>query len=104
MTAMITSETELNESWTDGLVGITHAVPFGKWSWANRFDAGFGQSEGSLLFNTAINRHFGKHFLVNLNFTFKSVEFGDRGEIANSDFYLYDVKEPAFGLGVLFML
>jgi hypothetical protein len=94
----------LTESWTDALVGITHAVPFAeKWSWANRFDAGFGQSEGSLLVNTTINRLFGQHWLVHLGFTFKSVEFGEEGEIANSDFYLYDVKEPAFGLGFLYI-
>ena len=100
-TATLTAS--IDESWTDGLVGITHAVPFAqKWSWANRFDAGFGESEESFLVSSTVNRHFGQHWSVSLNLKVSSTEFGDLAEAGNSDFYLYDVEEPAFGLGFLY--
>ena len=93
----------LDESWTDGLIGITHAVPFAtKWSWSNRLDAGFGDSESSTMFKTAINRRVGHHWLFNFNITAKSIEFGDIADIANADFYLYDVDEAAVGLGFMY--
>lgn len=99
-----TTTAELDESWTDGLIGITHVVPFAtKWSWSNRLDAGFGDSESSTMFTTAINRRVGQHWLFNFNITLKSLEFGDAEEIANSDFYLYDVDETAFGIGFMYM-
>jgi hypothetical protein len=95
---------ELDESWTDGIVGITHSVPFGpKWSWANRLDAGFGGSEGSFLFSSTVNWHFTKHWSLNFGARMSSVEFGDEDEIDNVDFYLYDVDEPSFGLGVMYV-
>ena len=93
----------VDESWTDGLVGITHAVPFAsKWSWSNRLDAGFGDSESSTVFSTAINRQIGKHWLVHLNIEATSLEFGEKEDIAKADFYLYDVDETAVGIGFLY--
>ena len=94
---------ELDESWTDGIVGITHAVPFGeKWAWANRLDAGFGGSEGSYLFSSGFNWRFTMHWSLNFGAKMSAIEFGDEAEIDNADFYLYDVDEPSFGLGVMY--
>jgi hypothetical protein len=94
---------EIDESWTDGLIGLTHAVPFGeKWSWANRVDAGFGGSEGSFLISSTINWHFHKNWSANMSVGTSSVEFGDEEDIGNEDFYLYDIDEPAVGLGIMF--
>ena len=93
----------VDEDWTDALIGITHAVPFsGKWSWSNRLDAGFGDSESSYLFSSAINWHATKHWVFNFNVKQVSIEFGEVADIANSDFYLYDVDEPAAGIGFLY--
>lgn len=99
-----TESLEVDEDWTDGLIGITHAVPFaeGKWSWANRLDGGFGDSEGSFLFITAINWHATEHWSFNLNIKQHSIEFGDEDDIADADFYLYDVDEPGVGIGFLY--
>lgn len=98
-----TDTAELDESWTDGLIGITHSVPFAsKWFWSNRLDAGFGDSEGSFLFSTTFSRQIGDHWSVNLSLKQHSIEFGDEADIANSDFYLYDVDEPGLGFGFMF--
>jgi hypothetical protein len=97
-----TTTASLDESWTDALVGVTHAVPFaGKWSWSHRLDAGLGDSEGSFLFNTKVNRHW-KQWTVYLMAKHHAIEFGEASDIDNADFYLYDVDEPGLGLGFLF--
>ena len=94
---------DIDEDWTDALVGITHAFPFaGKWSWTNRLDAGFGGSEGSYQFTSAVNRQFGKHWVVNFNVRQVSTEFGKDEDILDTDFYLYDVDEPGAGIGFLY--
>ena len=98
-----TETLNVDESWTDGLVGITHAVPFAtKWSWSNRLDAGFGDSESSTMFTTALNWQAAKHWLFNINIRATSLEFGDKNDIAKPDFYLYDIDETAVGLGFLY--
>jgi hypothetical protein len=98
-----TETVEIDESWTDGLVGITHAVPFAtRWSWTNRLDAGFGDSESSTMFTTALNVKVGEHWLFNFNIRATSIEFGDEDEIAQADFYLYDIDETAVGIGFMY--
>jgi len=92
-----------DDEWTDALIGITHALPFAdKWSWSSRLDAGFGGSEGSFLISTGINWHAAEHWAFNFTLSQASIEFGDKDEIANADFYLYDVDEPTVGIGFLF--
>jgi len=101
MTGMTTLS--IDESWTDGIVGVTHAVPFaGKWAWTNRLDAGFGDSESSSMFKTAINYQAWDHWQFNFNVKVTSIEFGDMKDIADSDFYLYDIDETAVGVGVMY--
>jgi hypothetical protein len=73
-----------------------------RWSWANRLDASFGGSEGSYLISTRLNWHATPHWSFNVSLKQSSIEFGDEAEIAHSDFYLYDVDEPALGLGFMF--
>lgn len=98
-----TETVEIDESWTDGLIGVTHAVPFAtKWSWTNRLDAGFGDSESSSNFTTALNVQTGEHWLFSFNIRATSIEFGDKADIAQSDFYLYDIDETAVGIGVMY--
>jgi hypothetical protein len=102
----VTASTAVNveEDWTDALIGITHRVPINeRWAWSNRLDGGFGDSEGSFLFRTAIHWKPAKRWAFNLNIAQQSIEFGDPAEIANADFYLYDVDEPAVGFGFLYL-
>lgn len=93
----------LDESWTDAIVGVTHALPFAtKWAWTNRLDAGFGESESSSNFVTAINWQAFEHWAFNLNIRATSVEFGEASDSAKPDFYLYDIDETAAGIGFLY--
>lgn len=93
----------IDEAWTDALIGITHGVPINdRWSWTNRLDAGFGDSEGSFLFRTAIHWKPATHWAFNLNIEQQSIELGDPADIADADFYLYDVDESALGIGFLY--
>ena len=54
------------------------------------------------MFNSRVSRRIGEHWSVNFNVRRLSIEFGERSEIANSDFYLYDVDEPGLGVGFLY--
>ncbi|MGI9285285.1 MAG: hypothetical protein ACR2P1_07840 [Pseudomonadales bacterium] len=91
------------DDWTDGIVGLTHAVPFLEtWSWSNRVDVGFGDTEEAVQATTAINWRPGAHWVLNLNLKYVSTEFGDEGDVGDADFYFYDVEEPAIGLGFMF--
>ena len=93
---------DIDESWTDGLLGVTHGVPFAeKWSWSSRLDGGFGDSEGTAMFTTGINRHVGSHWVFNLNATLTAIEF-ENGSPGDSDYYLYDVDETTVGIGFLY--
>jgi hypothetical protein len=95
---------EMDDSWTDGLVGITHAFPFTeKLTWANRLDAGFGGSEGTTQFITGLNWMVARHWVLNFNIRATAIEFGDEDDIDDSDFYLYDVDETAVGIGFMYM-
>lgn len=94
---------DFDEDWTDVLIGVTHALPFaGNWSWTNRIDGGFGDSEGSFLFVSALNWQATEHWAFNFNIKQHSVEFGETEDIADADFYLYDVDEVGAGVGFMF--
>ena len=71
-----------------------------KWSWTNRFDAGFGGSEGTYLFNSGINWHFAKHWQATFYTRYTSVDFEDG---SGSDRYLYDVDEFGGGDAITFL-
>jgi hypothetical protein len=91
------------EDWTDVLIGVTHVMPFSeKWSWSNRVDYGFGDSEGTLNAVTQLNWRAFDHWTFNANVKFLNTEYGDKDDIDKSDFYYYDVDQPAFGLGFLY--
>ena len=93
---------DIDESWTDGLIGVTHGVPFSdKWSWSTRLDGGFGDSEGTTMFNTGINWHVGSHWVFNLNAKLTDIEF-ENGDPGDSDYYLYEVDETTVGIGFLY--
>ncbi|MEE4384693.1 MAG: hypothetical protein V2J02_22075 [Pseudomonadales bacterium] len=103
----ITTATESldpEDDWTDLVVGMTHAVPLAaRWSWSNRVDYGFGESEGVWSAETSVNWQPFDHWLFNLGFTWFSAEFNDEGDVDQPDFYFYDVDQPAFRLGFLYL-
>lgn len=93
-----------DDDWTDFIIGLTHAVPFAeKWSWTNRIDAGFGDTEEAYQFVTAINWQPYENWVFNLNGKYVSTEFGDKSDINKNDFYYYDVDEPSIGLGFMYV-
>ncbi len=93
---------DIDEDWTDALVGISADIPFAeKWTWNNRFNAGFGGSEGTYFGYTGLTWRFLKHWSASLYGKYTAVEF-ENGDKGDSDWYLYDVDEFGAGLSVLF--
>lgn len=92
----------IDNDWTDVLVGLTLAVPLAeKWLWNNRFDAGFGGSEGTYSANTGVTWRFYKAWSGTLYGKYAAIEF-ENGSRGDTDWYLYDVDEFGVGLAVLY--
>ncbi len=93
----------IENDWTDLLIGITHRVPFAKkLAWTNRLDGGFGGSEGSVHFNTALHWQVAKHWDLAFSADYRAVDF-ENGSENDSDWYLYDVDEFGFGISFAFL-
>ena len=91
----------IDNKWTDALVGVTANVPFAdKWSWNSRIDAGFGGSEGTYTGSTGVTWRFAKSWSSTLFGKFSVVDFENDSE-GDSDWYLYDADE--FGAGLSFL-
>jgi len=94
---------EPEDDWTDAVVGLTHSVPIAdRWSWSNRMDYGFGDSEGVFSVKTAVNWQPYEHWIFNGSLAYYDIEYGDEGDINDSDFYYYDVEETVIGLGFVY--
>jgi hypothetical protein len=95
---------EPDEDWTDGVVGLTHRVPFGKnWSWANRAEYMFGDSEGGFTVQTGVNWQPFTHWVFNGSLRYQDLEYGEENDIGKNDFYYYDVEETTIGLGFMYV-
>jgi hypothetical protein len=93
-----------DDDWTDAVIGLTHMVPIAKnWSWSSRVDYGFGDSEGSFSAKTGVNWKPWEHWVFNGSLAYYSIEYGDEDDIADSDFYYYDVDETVIGLGFAYV-
>ncbi len=93
---------DIDEDWTDALFGISAGVPFAeKWMWNNKFNAGFGGSEGTYFAQTGVTWRFLKHWSASLYGKYTAVEY-ENGSKGDPDWYLYDVDEFGAGLSVLF--
>jgi hypothetical protein len=58
---------DIDEDWTDALFGISADIPFAeKWMWNNKFNAGFGGSEGTYFAQTGVTWRFLKHWSASL--------------------------------------
>lgn len=92
----------IDHNWTDVLVGAAFGVALTpKVHWNTSFDAGFGGSNGTFNFTTAISWRFWKYMSIGPNFSFMAIDF-ENGEIGDSDWYLYDANE--FGWGASFLI
>lgn len=92
----------LDQSWTDAIVGVTHAFQFTpKVAWATRLDVGAGGSDGTVNLQTGINWQVAKALALSFygKGTANDFENEDPGD---PDYYLYDVDE--FGLGIGFLV
>lgn len=93
---------DIDEDWTDILVGLSLAVPFAeKWSWDSYMNYGFGGSEGTLGAQTGISWRFLTRWSATLYGKYTAVEF-ENGSKGDTDWYLYDVDEYGVGLSILF--
>lgn len=93
---------DIEQDWTDGLIGLTHAARLGdKWSWSNRLDAGFGGSEGTYFLRTNFGWQFAKSWALNIYAQNVSIEY-ENEEPGDPDWYLYDADEYGAGLNVLY--
>jgi len=93
-----------DEDWTDVLVGLSHTMAINeKWSWSTRGDYGFGGSEGTWYATTGLNWRPWEHWLFNVNAKYLKTEYGNKNNVNKSDFYYYDVDQPSFGLGFLYV-
>jgi hypothetical protein len=95
---------DVDDHWTDVVVGIMHTRPLAKgWVWRNVANYGLGGSEGTVLAQTSVIWKPLEHWAFNASARYLSTEYGDKGDLGDSDFYYYKADEPAVGLGVNFV-
>jgi hypothetical protein len=91
-----------DDDWTDLVLGVTADLRLNeRWTWANQFDIGNGDSEGNSTIKTALNWQFGEQWSASF-FAKKAsieVETGDEGD---SDYYKYDNDETTVGASFLY--
>ena len=93
----------LEENWTDVLIGLTHsAIISDKWSWNTRVDVGFGGAEGTLNVDTGASWRFAESWAAKFfgKYTAQDFENSNKGD---ADWYLYDVDEFGLGATVLYL-
>jgi hypothetical protein len=95
---------EPDDDWTDAMLGLTHMVPISDtWSWSNRMDYGFGDSEGTFNATTSFNWKPLESWMFSFGLGYRDVEFGDDGDIGDNDFYYYDTDEFTINAGFLYV-
>jgi hypothetical protein len=93
---------DIDESWTDFLIGGTVTVPFTKeWIWNTSANAGFGGSEGTYMGYTGLTWYFYKNWSGTLYGKYTAVDF-ENGSKGDTDWYLYDVDEFGLGINILY--
>jgi hypothetical protein len=92
-----------DEDWTDAVIGVIHTLPLtDTWSWRNTANYAFGDSEGTTFLQTALLWQAFEHWRFSIDARYLDTEFGDKDDRNDSDFYYYNVEEPAFGLSFMF--
>jgi hypothetical protein len=97
-------KTKPEDDWTDAVIGLTHRVPITEtWAWSNRADYGFGDSEGVVNLKTTLNWKPLDHWLFNFSLRYEDIEYGEKDDINDNDFYYYDVEEVTIGAGFVYV-
>ncbi len=101
---VVASESEdFDHDWTDVLLGATIVVPFAeKFYWVNRFNAGFGGSEGTYVAATGVEWRFHKNWSTGVTGKYMAIDFENASK-GDSDWYRYDADESSVGINVLFI-
>jgi hypothetical protein len=93
---------EFDQNWTDFLIGATASIALApKWIWSLRGDAGFGGSEGTYNFQTAVSWRFWDKMSAGPTFSYMAVDY-ENGDIGDADWFLYDMDESGVGFGFMF--
>ncbi len=91
----------VDHNWTDVLVGTSLDVALSKKvSWNTSIDAGFGGSNGTYKIATSIGWRVWRFLSLHPNAYFMAIDF-ENGERGDTDWYLYDANEFAWGLSFL---
>ena len=92
----------VDESWTDGLIGGTVTVPFTKeLIWDTSVNAGYGGSEGTYFAQSGLTWIFHEHWSGTVYGRYTAVEY-ENGSKGDTDWYLYDADEFGAGLSILY--
>jgi hypothetical protein len=90
------------DDWTDVLVGLTHSTPpSSTLTWRNRFDVGFGGSEGTYHFNTGLDWKFAQSWSANFFGDYIQHDY-ENSSPGSADWYVYDVAEYGLGVNVMY--
>lgn len=93
---------ELDNDWTDALVGATLIVPITEaWKWNLSGNAGFGGSDGTYIASTGLTWMFYKGWSGTLYYKHTAVDF-ESGSKGDTDWYMYDVDEFGPGIQILY--
>ena len=93
---------DLDNDWTDFLLGATIAFPFDTaWNWSTNANAGYGGSEGTYLVSTGVTWRFIENWSGTLYGKYTAVDF-EEGSSGDSDWYKYDVDEYGAGITILY--
>ena len=92
---------DIDEDWTDVLAGISAGIPLAeKWMWNNKFNAGFGGSEGTYHVYTGLTWRFHRHWAASLFGKYTAVEYENSSK-GKRNWYLVDWDEYGAGLNIL---
>jgi hypothetical protein len=97
----VTDSLKRDESWTDVLVGLTHALPLSKEVvWHSQVDVGIGDGN-SRHANTGIAWRFAKSWTADFFADYKHYDY-ERGSRSSANWYLYDAAEYGVGANILY--
>ncbi|MEZ5557692.1 MAG: hypothetical protein R3E86_04005 [Pseudomonadales bacterium] len=93
----------LDDDWTDVLLGLTHAVALSdKVSWNNSVAVGFGGSDSYWSARSALGWQFARSWNAGLFIEYRNIDF-ENGNPGDNDWYLYDVDEWGPGISIAYV-
>lgn len=94
---------DLDDSWTDLLIGLTHALPLSeRVLWNTSVVAGLGGSESYWSARSALGWQFARSWDLAFFLEYHAIDF-ENGDPGDSDWYLYDVDEFGPGISITYL-